>query len=136
MNWTVDAIITLISCGISLCAVCVSAYAVWEAKQTQLNAAYFAEMTAAYSRYLNSVCEFGFRRDSISRDELAADLYKLKLFASAEIMKEAQNLYVDLLSWSQQGCSTHSPLDSKIHALAEMMRSHLETFRHRTIPRE
>lgn len=43
----------LISCGISLCAVCVSAYAVFGSKRTQLNATYFAEKVAAYNGFLS-----------------------------------------------------------------------------------
>lgn len=132
MTWTTDSLLTLISCGISLFAVCVSAYAVWETKQTQLNAAYFSEMTTAYSQYLGSVCDFVFRRDSASRDKLAADLYKLELFATEKIMRDAQALYLELLEWSQRGCATQFPLDPKTHSLAEEMRAHLETFRHRS----
>lgn len=135
MALSFDNIITLVSCATSLLAVCISAYAVWESKQTQLNAAYFSEMTAAYSKYLDSISMFVLRRDVASRDSLAADLYKLKLFAPEKIMKASQELYNDLLLWSDQEHDIGFPLDDRVHDLAELMKAHLETFHRRTASR-
>lgn len=132
MPITFDSAVMLGSCIVSLLAVCVSAYAAWESKQTQLNAAYFSEMTAAYSNFLGSISQFVFRRDALSRDALASDLYRLKLFASDQIMEDAQKLYSALLEWCSKEYSEGFPLDSRIHNLAEQMRAHLETFRRRT----
>lgn len=135
MPITFDSAVTLASCAVALLAVCVSAWAVWESKQTQLNAAYFSEMTAAYSSFLGGVSQFVLRQDEPSKNTLASDLYRLKLFASDQIMENAQKLYTSLLEWRSQEHHDSFPLDPEIHLLAEQMRTHLELFRVRKAPR-
>lgn len=117
---------------VSVCALCVSIYSVRQSKRSELNAAYFAQMTVAYSDYLGSISQFVLLGGKPQADHMAVCLYQLKLFATDEIMKKAQALYQVLLDWQSQGSSGNFPYDGKVHDLAEAMRHHLDSFRYRT----
>lgn len=127
MPITFENMITLISCGISFLAVCVSASAVRATKKIHLNAAYFSEMTKAYSNYLGSVTRFAYHRDASARDDLSESLFRIQLFSSDEIYSLAAAIYVHVLG---QGNLDES-LDTSMNQLADLMRNHLASFRTR-----
>lgn len=122
----------IIASIVSICALCISVYSIRQSKRSELNAAYFAQMTNSYSAYLGSISKFVMDGGLQARDDLAVRLYQLKLFATPEIMRQAQVLYQVLLDWKPQGSSRGFPYDEKIHDLAEAMRHHLDSFRYRT----
>lgn len=122
-------LIDLIALGIAFLSVCVSLYAVRQARKTALTGTYFSEMTQAYSNYLCCVSEFAFRRGLAERDALAAALYRLQLFASPKIAGDAQELYVFLLQWAASNPTGGLPVDELTNNLGSEMREHLEKVR-------
>lgn len=122
---TIDDILTTISLVIAFLSACVSFYAVHQARKTALTGTYFSEMAQAYSEYLHCVSEFAFHRGVSQRDALAAALYRLQLFASPEISRDAQQLYVFLLDWASSNPTGALPLDEKVNSLGAKMRIHL-----------
>ena len=122
---TIDDILTTISLVIAFLSACVSFYAVHQARKTALTGTYFSEMAQAYSEYLHCVSEFAFHRGVSQRDALAAALYRLQLFASPQISRDAQQLYVFLLDWASSNPTGALPLDEKVNSLGAKMRIHL-----------
>lgn len=122
----------IIASIVSICALCISVYSIRQSKRSDLNAAYFAQMTASYSAYLGSISQFVMLRGKAQADQVAGCLYQLKLFATPGIMRQAQELYELLLTWQPQNFSGHFPYDNQIHALSESMREHLDSFRYHT----
>ena len=122
-----DKIINLLSIFTALAAVCVSVFAVLQARKSVLTGAYFSEMTKAYSDFLRCVAEFGFRRGEIERDNLASALYRLMLFASPPISEEAQERYRFSLAWAQSNPTGALSLDDKTNQLGRLMKAHLAT---------
>ena len=129
-----EQLLTVVSLCIALASVLVSFYAVRQARKTALTGAYFSEMTQAYSEFLRYVTEFAFRRSTAERDALAASLYRLRLFASPEIFRDAQQLYAFLLAWASSNPNEALALDEKVHNLGDKMRFHLDQTRKRGEP--
>ena len=121
-----DHILAIASSTIAFFAVCVSLYSVHQSRKTALTGAYFCEMTKAYSDYLCCVSEFVFRRGSAERNELAAALYRLQLFASREIAIDAQNLYMFVLDWAASNPTRALAVDEQVNDLGSKMRKHLD----------
>ena len=124
----------LLPSAIALLAVCVSAYAVWESKRTQLNAAYFAEKTRSYENFLSCASEFVFEQSWKTKNDLAAAVYQLRLFAPAEIETQAREYYTALLEASNlrelvPGKSQWA--DEALEEIASAMRTDLASFRRR-----
>ena len=131
---TTDDILTIISLVIAFLSVCVSFYAIHQARKTALTGTYFSEMAHAYSDYLRCVSEFAFRRGASERDALAAALYRLQLFAAPEISRDAQQLYVFLLEWASSNPDRALSVDEKVKRLGLKMREHLENVQQRGRP--
>ena len=129
-----EQLLTVVSLCIALASVLVSFYAVRQARKTALTGTYFSEMTQAYAEFLRYVTEFAFRRGAAERDALAASLYRLRLFASPEIFRDAQQLYAFLLAWASSNPSEALALDEKVHNLGDKMRFHLDQTRKRGEP--
>ena len=124
----------IIASAISFLAVCVSLYAVRQARKTALTGTYFSEMASAYSDYLRCVSEFVFRRGTAVRDALVVSLYRLQLFASPEIFSDAMELYRFLLNWAKSNPSGALAVDDATYNLGVKMRKHLEKVRKRGRP--
>ena len=126
--------IEILSSAIALLAVCVSAYAVWESKRTQLNAAYFSEKTQAYSNFLTCASDFVLDQTSHARNRLAASLYQLQLFAPAEIQELCQECYKNLIdAAAHQGFAHGNTVwaDQALFSISESMKTDLASFRKR-----
>ena len=123
---TFSDVCNVISFLLAFAAICVSLYSVREARKTALTEAYFSEMAAAYADYLRCVSDFGYRRGFEERDALSAALYRIELFASPDICKEAEDLYVYILDWAASNPTRAISLDTKSNHLAVLMREHLK----------
>lgn len=131
---SVDQIFTIFSLSIALLSVIVSLYSVRQARNTALTETYFSEMASAYSGYLCSISDFVYRRGTAERDALVASLYRLQLFASSKISRDAQEIYVYLLDWASSNPNSALDLDKRVNALGSEMRSHLDLTRKRGKP--
>ena len=122
-------ILSVIPAAASLLSVCVAFLAIFQARKTALTGTYFAEMAHAYSEYLRCVSEFAFRRDVSSRDAFASALYRLQLFASSEISRDAQQIYVFLIDWATSNPTGALSVDEQVNSLGAKMRTHLDQAR-------
>ena len=129
-----EQLFTIVSLCIALLSVIVSLYSVQQARNTALTETYFSEMTSAYSGYLCSISDFVYRRGAAERDALVASLYRLQLFASSKISRDAQELYVYLIDWASSNPTGAIDLDELVNALGEEMRTHLDLTRKRGEP--
>lgn len=132
MMFSYSEITSIVSCVIAACAVCVSVYAVRQSKRAELNATYFSQITAAYSAFLGSISKYVLMHEKLQVEQMAACLYQMKLFATDEIMDQAQTLYEELVQWKPSDTFGRFPYDLQIHMLSEAMRRHLDLFRSRT----
>lgn len=121
-----DNILTALSIAVSFLAVCVSLYSVIAARRTALTGTYFSEMASAYSGYLESIARFAYHRGATERDALSVALYRVELFASGDISRDAQGLYVYLLRWAASRPAGALDIDQRVNALGREMRIHLE----------
>ena len=129
-----EQLFTIVSLCIALLSVIVSLYSVQQARNTALTETYFSEMASAYSGYLCSISDFVYRRGAAERDALVASLYRLQLFASSKISRDAQELYVYLIDWASSNPTGAIDLDELVNALGEEMRTHLDLTRKRGEP--
>lgn len=129
-----EQLFTIVSLCIALLSVIVSLYSVQQARNTALTETYFSEMASAYSGYLCSISDFVYRRGAAERDALVASLYRLQLFASSKISRDAQELYVYLIDWASSNPTGAIDLDELVNALGEEMGTHLDLTRKRGEP--
>lgn len=124
-----DNIYELLSVCVAFASVCVSLYAVWQAKKSVLTGEYFSEMTEAYAAFLTCVAEFVFSRSKDDLHKLSTSLYRLLLFASDEVGQEAQALYLHVIDWAESGQLRALPVDNLTNELGDLMKTDLERFR-------
>ena len=126
--------IEILSSAIALLAVGVSAYAVWESKRTQLNAAYFAEKTEAYRNFLSCASEFVLTQSKDANAAFAAAVYHLQLFAPHDIQEASQEYYRDLVAAAKAGtlvAGSSGWADRDLYGISSAMKADLASFRKR-----
>ena len=124
-----DNIYELLSVCVAFASVCVSLYAVWQAKKSVLTGEYFSEMTEAYAAFLTCIAEFVFSRSKEDLHKLSSSLHRLLLFSSDEIGQEAQVLYLHVIDWAESGQLRARSVDNLANELGDLMKSDLEHFR-------
>lgn len=119
----------ILSVVIAFAAVCASIYAIRQARKTALTGAYFSEMALAYSAYLQCATDFAHRRGLKERDDMTAAFYRLSLFASEAVLKDATGLYHFLIAWAQEGILLGVQPGNRLEKCQELMRNDLEMYR-------
>ncbi|MCH5260711.1 MAG: hypothetical protein J1F18_13195 [Lachnospiraceae bacterium] len=113
--------ISLISIGVAFLSVCVAVYSVRESRKAIITGTYFSEMVDAYADYLKCVFYYKLEHERSDRYILDTALFKLLLYATANIDAEARGLYDFVIS----GNRSKEELARRINQLSALMRKHI-----------
>lgn len=116
---------------VALAAVILSGITLSHSRKTQLTSTYFTEKTKVYGDYLDSVARFIFHPTNDARDNIASALYRVRLFASDEVLCTAEDVYEAAIQWSRSGGGSVKTVDDLVNKLGASMREDLASFDHR-----